>query len=127
MIERAVLLEATRLFNGKLYFECHDWLEEVWSGTRGEDRDFLQALIHLSVGLYHLSNGNHQGASSLLRRAVSGLRRFEPRRDGLEVEPLLSRAERCLEKTNRALSGEAIEWEVEDIPLMRLSSLDEVQ
>jgi predicted metal-dependent hydrolase len=59
VIDRALLLRAAKLFNRKLYFECHDLLEEAWSEARGEDRDLLQALIHVSVGLYHVAAGNH--------------------------------------------------------------------
>ncbi|HJS73266.1 MAG TPA: DUF309 domain-containing protein, partial [Vicinamibacteria bacterium] len=59
MIERDLLLRAAELFNKKMYFECHDLLEEAWSEAKGEDRELLQALIHVSVGLYHVAAGNH--------------------------------------------------------------------
>ena len=61
-------------FNAGLFFECHDTLEELWSGLRGPCRNFFQGLIQVAVAFYHLGNGNLRGADSMLARA---LRRFE--------------------------------------------------
>lgn len=124
MIARELLLRAAELFNRKLYFECHDVLEEAWSEARGEDREFLAALIHVSVGLYHVAAGNRQGAKSLLERGVLGLAPFFPARDGLDVLGLERRARRCLEKTERTLSGERIEWEADDVPVMSVAAVE---
>jgi predicted metal-dependent hydrolase len=124
MIDRELLLNAADLFNRKLYFECHDLLEEAWSEASGEDRDFLQSLIHVSVGLYHVAAGNHKGAKSLLERGILGLERFLPEREGLALADLSAKARRCLEKTERALAGEIIEWESEDVPVMRLGAVE---
>jgi predicted metal-dependent hydrolase len=123
VIDRALLLRAAKLFNRKLYFECHDLLEEAWSEARGEDRDLLQALIHVSVGLYHVAAGNHKGAQSLLEKGVLGLEPFLPASQGLDLLGLVSKARLCLEKTERALSGEIIEWEPEDVPMMRVAEV----
>lgn len=124
MIGRALLVEASDLFNRKLYFECHDLLEEAWSSARGEDREFLQSLIHVSVGLYHVAASNHKGASSLLASGIQSLRKFLPERYGLDVHSLYSKAQRCLDKTERALSGETIQWEAEDVPVMRIAAVE---
>ncbi|HEY7696974.1 MAG TPA: DUF309 domain-containing protein [Vicinamibacteria bacterium] len=123
MIERALLIRASELFNRKMYFECHDLLEEAWSEAKGEDRAFLQSLIHVSVGMYHVAAGNHAGAKSLLLRGVLGLVPFLPARDGLDLAALSNRARRCLEKTERALSGETVVWEVEDVPVMNVAEI----
>jgi predicted metal-dependent hydrolase len=62
-------------FNEGLYFECHDTLEDLWSGIRGPARDFFQGLIQVAVAYYHLTGGNATGAESMILRA---LKRFEP-------------------------------------------------
>jgi hypothetical protein len=126
-MDRPLLAEASDLFNRKLYFECHDLLEEAWSSARGEDRDFLRSLIHVSVGLYHVAASNHRGAASLLKSGIQGLEKFLPARDGLDVLALAETARRCLEKTERALAGETIQWEAEDVPLMRIAPADAVE
>ena len=121
VIDRDVLADAASQFNRKLYFECHDTLEEAWSGEIGEERDFLRALIHVAVGMYHVASGNHLGAANLLASGVEGLERFAPGRHGLDVAGLLERAKRCLEKSRRALEGEEPSWSAEDVPRMELS------
>ncbi len=118
MSTRELLAEAARLFNDKLYFECHDYLEDAWQGARGDERAFLQGLIHVSVGMYHVAAANHQGAVNLLSRGVEALGRFTPSREGLDVEALVSKASICRDKSSRMLAGDAIEWAVEDVPRM---------
>jgi predicted metal-dependent hydrolase len=73
--ESAAFEKGVAQFNAGHYFECHDTLEDMWTGIRGPSRDFFQALIQVSVAFYHLTNGNLAGADSMLRRA---LKRFEP-------------------------------------------------
>ena len=118
MSERELLAEAARLFNDKLYFEAHDYLEDAWQDARGDERAFLQALIHVSVGMYHVAAANHQGAVNLLSRALQVLARFAPSTDGLDVAALADKASICLEKSNRLLAGESVEWASEDVPCM---------
>lgn len=118
MSERELLEEAARLFNDKLYFECHDYLEDAWQDARGDERDFLQALIHVSVGMYHVAAANHQGAANLLSRGVEGLERFAPTTDGLDVATLVDKASTCRDKSKRMLAGEDLEWTVDDVPRM---------
>jgi predicted metal-dependent hydrolase len=73
--ERAQLARGVAEFNGGYLFECHETLEDLWTGLRGPGRDFLQGLIQVAVAFYHLGNGNREGFSSLVGRA---LRRWAP-------------------------------------------------
>jgi len=73
--ERALFARGVEQFNQGHYFECHDTLEDMWSGVRGPSRDFFQGLIQVSVAFYHLEGGNTQGALSMLSRALA---RFAP-------------------------------------------------
>lgn len=124
MTDRALLAEAARLFNDKLYFEAHDFLEDAWQDARGDERAFLQALIHVSVGMYHVAATNHQGAVNLLSRGVDALESFAPETDDLDVEGLVKKATVCLDKSKRLLAGEAVEWAPEDVPRMELAPAD---
>jgi hypothetical protein len=73
--ERDAFERGVAEFNTGYFFECHDTLEDMWTGIRGPSRDFFQGLIQVSVAFYHLSGGNLPGAESMLRRA---LKRFAP-------------------------------------------------
>lgn len=86
--DRAAFARGLAEFNDRLFFECHDTLEEIWSGMRGAPRDFFQGLIQAAVGFYHFGNGNRAGALSTLRRSLERLRRFPERYAGVELEPL---------------------------------------
>lgn len=83
--ERALLDEGVRLFNAGMYFECHDVLEEMWSGLRGDGRDFFQGLIQVAVALYHLGRGNAEGARSMMGRALARFERYPDRFFGFDL------------------------------------------
>jgi predicted metal-dependent hydrolase len=121
VLDRSVLRTAAEQFNRKQYFECHDTLEDAWAGERGEDREFLRALIHVSVGMYHVAARNYPGAVNLLASGVEGLSRFTPTRHGLDVSALVEKANRCLAKSRLALGGEEPDWDFDDVPRMELS------
>jgi uncharacterized protein len=77
-------------FNRALFFECHDTLEDLWSGVRGAPRDFFQGLIQVAVGFHHLERGNTAGAASVFAKALARLEPYPPRYGGLELEELRS-------------------------------------
>jgi predicted metal-dependent hydrolase len=86
--ERALLARGIEEFSRRLFFECHDTLEELWSGVRGPSRDFFQGLIQAAVGFYHLGNGNREGARRLFGRALGRLERYPSRYAGVDAGPL---------------------------------------
>jgi uncharacterized protein len=84
--ERAAFAKGVREFNEGCYFECHDTLEELWSGLRGESRDFFQGLIQVAVGHYHRGNGNTLGAHSMFERALARFEKYPVRYFGFDLE-----------------------------------------
>ena len=97
--ERAAFDRGVAEFNAGLFFECHDTLEDLWSGVRGPSRDFFQGLIQVAVGFYHLGNDNQIGAERLLGRALKRLEGYPPEYAGLDVAALRS----CVVEWRRAL------------------------
>jgi predicted metal-dependent hydrolase len=96
--DRRLLARGMAEFNAGLFFECHDTLEEVWSGVRGPSRDFFQGLIQLAVGFYHLGNDNRRGAATMLRRALSRLGKYGDRHAGVELRNLRREVAEWLER-----------------------------
>jgi predicted metal-dependent hydrolase len=84
--EQAAFARGVAEFNDGLFFECHDTLEEMWSGVRGPSRDFFQGLIQVSVGFYHLGNANLGGAASMWTRALKRLSRYPDRYFGFDLQ-----------------------------------------
>ena len=115
--DKAALRKGVEEFNGGYFFECHDTLEEAWSGIRGPARDFFQGLIQVSVGCYHWRNGNAGGAATMLKRGLARLSRYGSAYCGLELAELRSAVLACRE---RVLAGEAFPEGQGALPRYRL-------
>jgi len=96
-------------FNSGLYFECHDTLEDLWSGIRGPSRDFFQGLIQVSVALYHLANGNAAGAESMLRRALRRFDAYPDRYFGFDLEAQRTELRGLLDRIAKGIADPAAE------------------
>jgi predicted metal-dependent hydrolase len=64
------LLLAIRQFNAQEWFECHETLEDLWIGEKGEVRSLFQGILQIAVALHHWRNGNFGGAVSLFNGGV---------------------------------------------------------
>lgn len=84
--ERSAFLRGVDEFNRGLFFECHDTLEELWSGIRGPARDFFQGLIQVAVAFHHVSGGNAPGAVSMIDRALGRFRAYPGRYFGFDLD-----------------------------------------
>jgi predicted metal-dependent hydrolase len=76
------------LFNEGKFFACHEVLEEAWVKERGPGRRFLQAVIHVAVGLYHSQRGNPRGASGQLAKALHKLAAYLPSYECIDTRRL---------------------------------------
>jgi uncharacterized protein len=86
------LLQAVDEFNRGDWFECHETLEELWVGAKGELRDFYQGVLQLAVALYHWRNGNFKGALILLKGSGDCLGRVASKCQGVDVARLRASA-----------------------------------
>ncbi|MDQ7828157.1 MAG: DUF309 domain-containing protein [Armatimonadota bacterium] len=88
---QAALLRGVILFNAGLYFECHEYLEEVWRHRAPPgDRDFYQGIIQVAAAFYHFEKGNQFGARRSLEKALPRLERYRPAHLDIDVEALLA-------------------------------------
>ena len=81
----ALFQQGIDLFNGEEFFDCHEFLEEVWTYSQQPDRWFLQALIHFAVGFYHHGRGNRNGATRQLRKGLRKIGAYLPEWDGVQT------------------------------------------
>jgi uncharacterized protein len=107
------LQEGIDLFNRGAFFQCHEVLEEIWMPERGRRRLFLQSLIHIAVGFYHVQRGNRLGAERQLRKGLKKLAGYLPDFDGVCTEELYREALDSLAQIQR---GE----EIREFPRIRL-------
>jgi len=114
--ERRAFEKGVGEFNTGYFFECHDTLEEMWTGIRGPSRDFFQGLIQVSVAFYHLSNGNLAGAASMLRRALKRFEKYPGRYFGFDLG---RHREELLGWLDRVQAGDVGELALEAVPKWR--------
>jgi len=100
-------------FNAGFFFECHDTIEEMWSGVRGPSRDFFQGLIQVSVAFYHLTRGNLAGAESMLTRALKRFEKYPDRYFGFD---LAAHRTELREWRERIRVGDACRTALDDLP-----------
>jgi uncharacterized protein len=103
-------------FNAGYFFECHDTLEDVWTGVRGPSRDFLQGLIQVSVAFYHLGGGNLAGAESMMSRALKRFEAYGDRHWGFDLGRLRAEVESW---RARVRSGDVAGVTLDDLPKWR--------
>lgn len=77
--------EGVRLFEAGDYFLAHETLEEHWVEADASERDFLQGLIQLSVGLLHANKGNRKGALLQFRKSASRLEGYPDVHQGIDL------------------------------------------
>ena len=104
------------LFNEGFYFECHEFLEEVWRKEKGREKEFLKGLIHAAVAFYHLEYENYKGTINYLRRSYKRLKEFEPIFMGVDIKAFLSDVDNFLKSFEKSESGN----QKEAIPKIRM-------
>ncbi len=50
------------LWQEGLFFECHEWLEQIWSSVEGREKTILQALIRSTAAFEFIAYGRTRGA-----------------------------------------------------------------
>jgi uncharacterized protein len=85
-------------FNSGQFYACHDSFEALWHEAVEPDRQFLQGVLQIAVGLYHLSRQNPRGAAILLGEGIGRLRDYQPEYVDLDVAELVLRSRRLLEQ-----------------------------
>ena len=93
--DRALYLDGLEAFELGAFYESHETLEDLWLRNRSEVRPFLQGLIQLAAGYWHLERRRLAPALSLFRSGSAKLAPFAPVTLGLDVARLLLEVEAC--------------------------------
>lgn len=103
-------------FNRGYFFEAHDILEDIWRETTGPDRLFLQGLIQVSVGFYHLFNQNYKGAVSQFTKGLTKLEPYKPSHRKVELAVFSERVLGFREQAERGLVGAVLNPDESSVP-----------
>lgn len=74
------------LLNGRLYFECHEYLEGVWKATSGREKAFFHGIVQVAAAFYHFEKSNWHGARTLLRKGQQKLSQYPGSFLGVDLE-----------------------------------------
>lgn len=81
------------LFTAGLFFEAHEYFEDVWRASRPPERTFYHGLVQAAAACYHAEKRNAHGAAVLLAKARDKLTAYAPRYLGVDVAGLLASLE----------------------------------
>lgn len=118
-------LKGLEVFNSRDFFEAHEVWEDLWHGYRESDRTFLQGLIQLAAGLYHLDCGNMRGARSQLSKGLQKLEPYHPQHRGVDIRSLAAGIDGCMTQMTELERGERQTLDLTLLPLIHFSPTTE--
>ena len=102
--------EGRNYFKSGDYFEAHEYWEDLWSDFRLKDAKFIQALIQLSVGYFHITNLNINGARGLLNKCKPKFELYLPESRGINVLNVLSCVDNSLNHLEENTDLKEFNW-----------------
>ena len=79
------LITGIAQFNGGLFYECHETLEQIWLEEHGQERELYQGIIQIAAGYFKWQQDVLPGAIKLLRSGLGKLEPYQPESLGLDV------------------------------------------
>lgn len=111
-------------FNQRLFFECHETLEEIWLEEHGEDRLFYQGLIQVAAGYLKWEQGVLIGAIKLWRAGLEKLETYPAIHLGVDLASLIGATNKNLKIVEHAYEQTASAPDV-SVPRISLSGVDD--
>ena len=103
-------------YNSKNFYDAHEYWEDLWSDYRLADAKFIQGLIQLAVGYFHISNDNKNGAKGLLNKCVPKLVEYRPEYRGIDIENILLAIDDALEFLSNSDNMRDFDWKL--VPIL---------
>ena len=116
------ITEGIKLFNDGSYFEAHDYFEEMWMDSNDKEKYFLQALVQVSVGTYHLVNNNLQGAVSQYTKTLTKLEKYPEIYNKINLLQLRKDINNIIKQITLFYSKKSLNFEVEKLPFIELNT-----
>jgi predicted metal-dependent hydrolase len=111
-------------FNHRLFFECHESLEEIWLEEHGEDRAFYQGLIQVAAGYLKWEQGVLIGAIKLWGTGLEKLEAYPGIHLGVDLASLIGATRNNLKEVEAAHAQGEKTVELE-IPVLILRDSEE--
>lgn len=105
--DHPLFIQGISEFQAGDYYGCHDSLEALWMDAIEPEKTFVQGILQVSVGCYHLTNGNAKGSMILLGEGVKRLKEYQPDFESIDVKTLVESSAQFL-ATVQTLEADAI-------------------
>ena len=99
-------------FNNSNYYDAHEHWEDLWSDYRLSDAKFIQALIQLAVGYFHITNNNKNGALGLLNKCKPKFELYRPKCREIDVEIILTQVNLSIDCLNNIEEMKDFDWDI---------------
>ena len=94
------------------FYDAHEHWEDLWSDYRLKDAKFVQALIQLSVGYFHITNNNKNGALGLLNKCIPKFEQYLPSHREIDVRYILDQVDKSIVEVNNIESMNQFNWKL---------------
>ena len=99
-------------FENHNFYDAHEYWEDLWSDFRLKDAKFVQALIQLSVGYFHITNNNRNGALGLLNKCIPKFKEYLPVHRNINVEYILRQINLSIQEINKIDELNKFNWKL---------------
>ncbi len=97
-------------FNNREFYAAHEFWEDLWSDYKLDDALFIQGLIQVAVGCFHLTNLNVNGAVGLFTKCLPKLEKFTVNGRDLAVSNLIAFVREALEQLKALDDTSQFNW-----------------
>ena len=108
--KRELFLNGVKAFNKKKYYDAHEYWEELWIDYQLDDAKFIQGLIQMSVGYFHITNLNIIGAKRLFEKCLPKLKCYEKGVKNINVQYLIESVDKSLNNLNSIRHTKDFDW-----------------
>ena len=108
--KRELFLNGVKAFNKKKYYDAHEYWEELWIDYQLDDAKFIQGLIQMSVGYFHITNLNIIGAKRLFEKCLPKLKYYEKGVKNINVQYLIESVDKSLNNLNSIRHTKDFDW-----------------
>ena len=109
-IKEELFLKGINAFNTSNYYDAHEHWEDLWSDYRLPDAKFVQALIQLAVGYFHITNNNKNGALGLLNKCKPKFEIYLPSCRGIDIQVVLLLVDSSIVHLNQIDDMKEFNW-----------------
>ena len=95
-----LFLKGIKAFNNRSYYDAHEYWEDLWVDYQLKDAKFIQGLIQLSVGYFHITNLNINGAKSMFGKCLKKLDLYKENSRGIDVVFLIGAVNKTIDNLN---------------------------